>query len=46
MIHILILVALFYGPCKKPGKLQQLWNELILTLETAHLKGTIFRERL
>lgn len=40
-----ILVTLFYEPCKMPGQLQQLWNEHVLALETAHLKGAICRER-
>lgn len=40
-----ILVMLFYGPCKMPGHLQQLWNERVLALETAHLKGAIGTER-
>lgn len=45
MTPTVIVVTVFYGPCKMPGQLQQLWNELALALETTHLKGTIFRER-
>lgn len=44
VIPTVILVTVLWA-LKMPGQLQQLWNELVLALETAHLKGTIFRER-
>lgn len=41
MTSTVILMTLFYDPCKMPGQLQQLYNELVLVLETTSLKCTI-----